>query len=112
MLLVEGVSFNGSPPIRRVQNLTIRTMTHYVYILMLNDGRLYYGETSDLERRVEQHNECKVKSTAPYQPSRLIYYEAYLNKTDAKIREKVLKSSRGREYIKKQLTQTLNDLHT
>ena len=82
---------------------------HYVYILQSQkkSNWLYKGSTSDLKRRLQEHNAGKNFSTAPYAPFRLIYYEAYILKSDAEAREKYLKSSMGMRVIKKQLVNYL-----
>ncbi|MEK7543745.1 MAG: GIY-YIG nuclease family protein [Patescibacteria group bacterium] len=82
---------------------------HYVYILqsLIKSNWLYKGSTSDLKRRVAEHNAGKNFSTAPYTPLKLIYYEAYLLKEDAEAREKYLKTSMGMRVIKKQLSNYL-----
>jgi len=77
---------------------------HYLYILQsLKDKDFYTGTTSDLKRRLKEHNSGKNFSTAPHRPFKLIYYEAYLLKSDAEAREKYLKTSMGRRVIRKQL---------
>ena len=78
---------------------------YYVYILqsLKKPNWLYKGSTADLKRRFIEHNSGKTFSTAPYSPFKLIYYEAYLLKTDAEAREKYLKTSMGKRIIKKQL---------
>ena len=78
---------------------------YYVYILQSqkNPKWLYKGITSDLRRRFREHNSGKNFSTAPYIHLKLIYYEAYLLKSDTKAREKYLKTSMGIRVIKKQL---------
>ncbi|MEK7565464.1 MAG: GIY-YIG nuclease family protein [Patescibacteria group bacterium] len=82
---------------------------HYVYILqsLKKTNWLYKGSTSDLKRRFAEHNSGKNFSTAPHTPFRLIYYEAYLLKSDAEVREKYLKTSMGMRVIKKQLASYL-----
>lgn len=83
---------------------------YYVYVLhSMKDGRLYTGFTSDLKKRLNEHLTAKVKSTERRLPLKLIYYEAYLNKTDAESREKFLKSGSGKRCIKKQLTNYFRD---
>lgn len=65
---------------------------YYVYLLQsISAGRLYIGSTDDLQKRFLDHNEGRVKSTKGYCPYRLVYYEAYSNKTDARKRELELK---------------------
>jgi putative endonuclease len=78
---------------------------YYVYILQSSKRKnwLYKGSTSDLKKRLTEHNAGKNFSTAPYIPFRLIYYEAYLLKEDAEAREMYLKTSMGMRVIKKQL---------
>ncbi len=78
---------------------------YYVYVLQSLEKTdwLYKGSTTDLKRRLEEHNAGKNFSTAPYVPFRLIYYEAYLLKKDAGAREKYLKTSMGKRVLKKQL---------
>ena len=65
---------------------------YYVYVLKsLFNGELYFGYTSDLKKRVKEHNVGKSPSTKRYRPWKLIYYESYLSEEDAKDREKQLK---------------------
>ena len=75
---------------------------YFVYILQSEkNDRLYVGFTGDITRRPSEHNEGKSLSTKPFRPYRLIYYEAFLDKKDAKTREEFLKSGWGRRSIKK-----------
>ena len=81
---------------------------HYLYILQsLKDNNFYTGTTSDLKRRLKEHNSGKNFSAAPRQPFKLIYYEAYVLKSDAEARERYLKTSMGRRVIRKQLANYL-----
>ena len=75
-------------------------MFHYVYILQsLKDNSLYIGYTSDLKKRFEKHNAGINKATKPFRPYKLIFYEAFLNRIDAKNREEYLKGGYGRKSI-------------
>ena len=79
-------------------------MFYYIYILLSEkDGKRYIGYTSDLKRRIEEHNNSLVESTKHRRPLRLIYYEACLNEEDAKKREKYFKSQWGYKFINKRL---------
>lgn len=70
---------------------------HYVYVLHNSSKNfIYIGYTEDLVKRVEFHNSGNVKSTRSYLPLKLIFYEAYIAKSDAKRREKYLKTNRGK----------------
>ena len=79
----------------------------YVYIIRSEiDHNLYVGFTTDLRKRIKDHNEGCNTSTRCRRPLRLMYYEAYLSEKDARTREIFLKSGRGREIMKKQLADT------
>jgi putative endonuclease len=75
----------------------------YVYILLLNNGQLYTGYTSNLKRRVTEHNRGKSKFTKLHLPIKLIHYEVYLLKEDAQRRKKYLKTTEGKRFLKQQL---------
>ncbi|MEZ4890813.1 MAG: GIY-YIG nuclease family protein [Crocinitomicaceae bacterium] len=64
------------------------------------DGNNYVGYTNNLRERIILHNAGKVSSTKNRLPLQLIYFEACLNQQDATKREKYLKSSWGKRYIK------------
>jgi len=77
---------------------------YYTYVLRSKvDGNFYTGYTNDLKRRVAEHNEGKVKSTKIRLPLELVYYEACHNEKDALHREKYLKTTYGKRYIKNRL---------
>lgn len=61
----------------------------------------YTGLTNNLVRRISEHNLGYNKSTCPFKPFKLIYYEICKSRKEARIREKYLKSGSGREFIKK-----------
>ncbi len=74
---------------------------HYVYVLHSQaDKQLYTGCTSDLRERLAQHVAGEVSSTKERRPLKLIYYEASLSKFDAFRREKYLKTTYGKRYIR------------
>ncbi|OWK26893.1 MAG: hypothetical protein US76_02170 [Parcubacteria group bacterium GW2011_GWA2_38_13b] len=76
----------------------------YVYILQSDKTKhLYKGLTSDLKERFNRHNSGKVISTKSGKPWKLIYYEAYSNKTLARKTELFYKSSQGRMQLNKKL---------
>jgi len=73
----------------------------YVYVLRsVSDDNLYTGCTRDLRTRLALHTAGQVPSTRHRRPLELIYYEACLNERDAFRREKYLKTTYGRRYIK------------
>lgn len=74
---------------------------YYVYIIKSQrSGELYKGSTMDLKIRLKQHNLGNVMSTKSGRPWKLIYYEAFISKRDARREELFLKSGKGRERIK------------
>jgi putative endonuclease len=76
----------------------------YVYVLVSKkDNGFYIGCTKDLKIRIKEHNAGHVKSTKNRLPVELIYYEASLNQGDAFNREKYLKTTYGRRYLKNRL---------
>jgi len=81
---------------------------YYVYVLLsLEDNKFYVGFTSDLERRLKEHNSGKNTSTKSRLPLELIYYEAHLSKTDAARRERYFKTSKGKSTLKQMLRESL-----
>jgi putative endonuclease len=82
---------------------------YYVYILQSQKGKgLYIGYTSDLEKRVNDHNAGRNISTKPFRPYVMIFYEAFTDKKDAMAREEYLKSGWGFRTIKKMLKNYLS----
>lgn len=81
----------------------------YNYIIRSkNNGRWYTGFTGDLRKRFKEHNDNKVPSTKGRGPFELIYYEASLNKHDAAAREKYLKSTMGKRYLRNRMKRFLS----
>jgi len=65
---------------------------YYIYILKSKkDKKLYIGFTTQLNRRIKQHNDGESLSTKSRRPFEIIYYEAYRSEKDARKREKNLK---------------------
>ena len=77
----------------------------YVYVIeSLKNGIWYKGYTDDLKQRFDEHNrKSGGKTTRNNGPFKLIYYEAYLEKTDAAKTEKFYKTGYGREILKDKL---------
>jgi putative endonuclease len=74
----------------------------YVYLLKSETDKSWYiGYSSNLKERFKSHNKGENKATKNKLPWTLIYYEAYLNRIDAKKRELFLKSGSGRKFLKK-----------
>lgn len=81
----------------------------YVYILKSEkDNNFYTGYTANLRIRLAQHDNGKVGSTKNRRPLKLVYFEGCINQQDATHREKYLKSSWGKRYIKTRLQNFLD----
>ena len=81
----------------------------YVYVLKSQkDGKFYVGYTSDLKQRLKAHNTGLVTSTKYRVPFEIVYYEASRNQNDALRREKYLKTTYGKRYIRNRLRDDLN----
>lgn len=68
-------------------------MAYYVYILECADKTFYVGYTTDIERRVREHNGTKqgARYTKTRRPVRLCYYETHPTIQQAMKREIALK---------------------
>ncbi|MEK7180590.1 MAG: GIY-YIG nuclease family protein [Patescibacteria group bacterium] len=81
----------------------------YTYIMQsTKDNKWYTGSTSDLRKRLKQHNTGKSTYTKGCGPFKIIYYEACINEEDACTREMYLKSGMGKRYIKNRLKRFLS----
>ena len=67
---------------------------YFVYILKCSDSTLYTGITSDLDRRVKEHNSSKLgaKYTRPRRPCTLVYSKEFNNRSEAQVEESRIKS--------------------
>jgi putative endonuclease len=64
-----------------------------LYLLQCADGSLYTGITTDLERRLEEHNSDSMgaKYTRARRPVALVYSEPHANRSQASTREHEIK---------------------
>ena len=84
---------------------------YYVYLLrsIEDKSKTYIGYSSDLKRRVREHNKVS-KSYTGKERWILIYYEAYLNKEDAIERERRLKDDgRARYQLLRRVDRSLKE---
>lgn len=89
---------------------------HYTYILLCIDTKLnrrhfYIGSAEDLKNRYREHQKGEVQTTKSFDKVILVYYEASLNKTDARKRELQLKTGFGRGYLKKRLESYIKEFN-
>ncbi len=69
-------------------------MPYYLYILKCADKSLYAGITTDLKRRVNEHNGKKLgaKYTAGRRPVKIVYSKKFKNRSTASREEARIKS--------------------
>ena len=67
-----------------------RTGTFYAYLLKLKDGTFYPGQTRDLQARLMEHKDGRVKMTAGCQP-RLVWFTQLSSREEAALMEVELK---------------------
>ena len=68
-------------------------MEYAVYLLACADGTFYTGITTDIARRLKEHNESNkgAKYTKARRPVTLVYEERYGSRSEAQKREYVLR---------------------
>ena len=87
-------------------------LPYCVYVLLSEvDHLLYIGYTTNIEKRLLDHNKGGTKSTASRRPLKLIFCEQYISKLDAQRRDKYLKTTAGKKGLKLMLRETYNELH-
>ncbi len=81
-------------------------MSYYVYVMSSKSGVLYIGATSDLDRRVFEHQQGLIEGfTKKYRVTRLVYVEQFDRPAEMVERERQLKGwtrSRTLELIRSQ----------
>jgi predicted GIY-YIG superfamily endonuclease len=77
----------------------------YVYLLQseADTGQRYVGLTSDLKRRLTDHNSGKSPHTSKFLPWKLITYVAFSDRPKAEAFERYLKSGSGHAFARKRL---------
>ncbi|WP_299014520.1 GIY-YIG nuclease family protein [uncultured Polaribacter sp.] len=73
----------------------------FVYaISSISRNYIYFGLTSNLNDRVKRHNGLRERTTKPYAPFELIYFEKVETRIEARKREKYWKSGIGKEKLR------------
>ena len=84
---------------------------YFVYIIeSAQSGIFYKGSTGDYTRRLNGHNDGKSQYTKGKGPWKLVFVQAFDNKTDALIMEKKLKRC-NKEYLQWLIHQPVNILN-
>ncbi|MBR9917954.1 GIY-YIG nuclease family protein [bacterium] len=73
----------------------------YIYaISSISRNYIYIGLTSNIEERIRRHNKGYEKTTKPFVPFKLIYFECKPTRQEAREREKFRKKSYNRKKLK------------
>ena len=75
--------------------------TYYLYILRCSDGSLYTGITTDIKRRLNEHNKGRkgAKYTALRRPLELVYKKRFIGRSAASIEETRIKKLSRKEKL-------------
>ncbi|WP_294818581.1 GIY-YIG nuclease family protein [uncultured Flavobacterium sp.] len=83
---------------------------YYVYaISSLNRNYIYVGLTGNIERRLNEHNSGKNRTTKPYRPFLLIFTQICPTREEARKLEVYYKSGIGKEKLR-QIRNAQNDI--
>ena len=83
-------------------------MPFSVYVIKsTRTGKLYTGQTQQLEKRLLQHNDGSSPYTKNRGPWVLIYEESFATRAEAMAREKFLKTGKGHEFLKTKIGHSL-----
>ena len=100
MLALKGRLELFSVNTKKLELFSANKMNWHVYIARGKDNSLYTGITKDLARRLKEHNSSNrlgAKSLRPRRPVVLLYYQEFINRSEAAKRERAIKQWR-REY--------------
>ncbi len=75
--------------------------SHYVYVLLCEDGSFYTGYTKDLDARMKLHMNGKgAKYTKTHGAKKLVYVEEFESRAEAMKRERRLKALKHNQKLK------------
>lgn len=75
---------------------------YFVYIIQCKDNTFYTGITTDLDRRIKEHNNSKLgaKYTKVRRPVKLVFSKQFENRSEASKEESRIKKLSRTEKIK------------
>ena len=81
-------------------------MKYYIYILLsFKNDDIYIGSTANLQKRIDLHNQGKVKSTQAYRPRKLLEYQELGSRSEVVRKERFLKTGQQKEILRKKYGQ-------
>ena len=84
----------------------METPIYFVYVLRNPEGRLYIGFTTDLNRRVRQHQDGEGGWTRSRGPWELVHHEVFDNRSEAMRRERNLKRGKTNQELRMRFSRT------
>ena len=76
-------------------------MSYFVYAIKSSlDNRIYVGFSENVQKRLNEHNSGKTKSTKGYRPRELIFITECQTRAEARKLEKYYKGGSGKEKLK------------
>ena len=78
-------------------------MPHTYILFSVTHNKTYVGCTEDVPKRLAQHNQGRVTATHSGRPWIIVMTEDHPTMLEARRRERYLKSSAGRRWLKKTL---------
>ena len=79
---------------------TLKKFKGYILRSQKN-GRYYVGQTDDVDRRIQEHNNGEEKSTAPWAPWSLVFKKIFDTRSEAVRWERGVKARKSRAFIEK-----------
>ncbi len=75
---------------------------YYTYVIINPKGVLYKGSTDNLEKRISQHNGNTIFPgfTSNRGPWKLVYFERFQTREEARVREFFFKTGKGRNFLR------------
>jgi putative endonuclease len=106
--LLDRQEVTGSIPVRPTNSIAAINIAimYFVYVLYSKAfDKIYIGSSGNVRARLDSHNDPRNKGyTSRYRPWFVIYEEKFESKHEALIRERQLKTSKGRDFIRSLLT--------
>lgn len=86
-------------------------MPGIVYILQSDDGKFYIGSTTDMERRLKQHQQAHTPTTHRFKNPKLVFTQKFSTIEKARQIELRLKKLKRKDYIQKIISDGFIKIH-
>ncbi len=90
------------------ENMNLNEKAHYTYVLWSKeDKKFYIGYTTNLKRRLEEHQRGDIHTTHRLSNPQFIFGEIFVSETDARRREQYFKTTKGKKTLRLMLRETI-----